>query len=414
MNDTLQELKDRGFIAQCTDIVGLSNLMDSQPITFYVGVDPTGASLHVGHIVPFFALRHLVQHGHKAIILLGGGTARIGDPSGKTSMRKMLDYDTIDSNANNIKMQLASTAIIGDIKDKNALQYSNNKDWLATLNYIDFLREIGSCFSVNKMLSYEAYKQRMEKGLSFIEFNYQLLQSYDFLQLHSRFACNLQIGGDDQWGNITAGVDLIRRKCGANDSCNVFGLTFPLVTTSDGKKMGKTEKGALFLDSKLTSVYDFYQYWRNIDDKDVKKFMLLFTFIDIKEINDICNGDINLAKERLAYEITSIIHGKQSADKALSGAKAAFSGNGDLDSIPQITLNKTILQEGISIVDLFYTCKLCSSKSEARRLVKQGGASIDSCIIKDVKALITNKNINDKNYLILRAGKKKFIRVILN
>src|SRR5574344_1640136 len=329
MNAALEELKERGFFAQCTDADRLSAKMDQGPITFYVGCDPTGPSLHIGHMVPFFALRHLHDAGDTGIALIGGGTARIGDPSGKTEMRKMISYEQIDDNVKHIEAQL--NKFIG-FDNKTAFS-DNNKNWLADLNYIDFLRDIGSCFSVNKMLSFEAYKQRLERGLSFIEFNYQLLQSYDFLMLHQRHNCVLQIGGDDQWGNITAGVDLIRRKLGGTTELNkqheVFGLTFPLVTRSDGKKMGKTEKGAIFLNPEMTSVFDFFQYWRNVADADVRKFMLLFTFLPVAEVDKICSGDINQAKETLAYEVTKIIHGQEEAEKALSGAKAAFSGEGD-------------------------------------------------------------------------------------
>ena len=331
MNKALETLKERGFFAQCTDEQGLSDLMDKGPLAFYVGCDPTGPSLHIGHMVPFFALRHLRKFGHIGLALIGGGTARIGDPSGKTEMRKMISYEQIDRNVGTIKAQL--DRFIG-FDGKGAFAV-NNKDWLADLNYIDFLRDIGSCFSVNKMLSFEAYRQRLERGLSFIEFNYQLLQSYDYLCLHQRHDVRLQIGGDDQWGNITAGVDLIRRKLGGTEELNrehtVYGLTFPLITRSDGKKMGKTEKGAVFLDESLTSVYDFFQYWRNVADPDVEKFFRLFTFLEIDEIGRICSGNINDAKERLAYEVTKEIHGKERADSALAGAKAAFGGGGGQD-----------------------------------------------------------------------------------
>lgn len=414
MNTTIEQLKERGFFAQCTDLDALSERMDAGSITFYLGVDPTGVSLHIGHIVPFFAFRHLMNAGHKGIALIGGGTARIGDPSGKTEMRKMLSYEQLDANAESIKKQL--DAFFGDATAN--LIYDNNKNWLADLKYIDFLRDIGSQFSVNKMLTFEAYKQRLERGLSFIEFNYQLLQSYDFLQLHQKHNCILQIGGDDQWGNITAGVDLIRRKLGGTTELNkqheCYGWTFPLVTRSDGKKMGKSEKGAVFLDASLTSVYDFFQYWRNVADADVKKFMLLFTFLSVEEIEKVCSGNINEAKERLAYEVTKLIHGAAEADKALSGAKAAFGGAGaSKENMPKAEVPKDVLENGIGIIDLFFAAKLGATKSEVRRVVEQGGASVNGEVIKDVKAVITLEKADDDGEFILKSGKKKIVRVVV-
>lgn len=413
MNVALETLKERGFFQQCTDLEGLSARMDAGPITFYVGCDPTGPSLHIGHMVPFFALRHLRNAGHIGIALIGGGTARIGDPSGKTEMRKMISYEQIDSNVEKIKAQL--DRFIG-FDDKTAFA-DNNKNWLADLNYIDFLRDIGSCFSVNKMLSFEAYKQRLEKGLSFIEFNYQLLQSFDFLKLHQRHNCVLQIGGDDQWGNITAGVDLIRRKLGGTTELNkeheAFGLTFPLVTRSDGKKMGKTEKGAIFLDPEMTSVYDFFQYWRNVVDADVRKFFLLFTFLPVAEIDSICNGNINEAKERLAYEVTMLIHGKDEADKALAGAKAAFSGQGDKSQMPTAEVDKSLVENGVGVIDFFAAANIGGSKSEIRRLIQQGGAAVNGNVVADVKQVITLNDADETGEFILRTGKKKFVRVVL-
>ncbi|WP_407427536.1 tyrosine--tRNA ligase [Treponema sp.] len=412
MNKALEILKERGFFAQCTDEQGLSDLMDKGPVAFYVGCDPTGPSLHIGHMVPFFALRHLRKEGHIGIALIGGGTARIGDPSGKTEMRKMISYEQIDRNVETIKAQL--DRFIG-FDGKTAFS-DNNKNWLADLNYIDFLREIGSCFSVNKMLSYEAYKQRLERGLSFIEFNYQLLQSYDFLRLHEKHNVQLQIGGDDQWGNITAGVDLIRRKLGGTEELNekhtVYGLTFPLITRSDGKKMGKTEKGAIFLDESLTSVYDFFQYWRNVADPDVEKFFKLFTFLEISEIKEICSGNINAAKERLAYEVTKEIHGKEKADSALAGAKAAFGGEGDKTQMPTIELSKSELDAGIGILTLFVNAKLASSNGEARRLIQGNGASLNGESLSDPTLKVTAGNLDKDGEFVLRAGKKKFCRVI--
>lgn len=413
MNAAIETLKERGFFAQCTDLEGLSAKMDKGPVTFYVGCDPTGPSLHIGHMVPFFALRHLRNAGHHGIALIGGGTARIGDPSGKTEMRKMITYEQIDSNVEKIKAQL--DRFIG--LDGTTALSDNNKNWLADLNYIDFLRDIGSCFSVNRMLTFEAYKQRLERGLSFIEFNYQLLQAYDFYMLHQRHGCCLQIGGDDQWGNITAGVDLIRRKLGGTTELNkeheVFGLTFPLITRSDGKKMGKTEKGAIFLDPSLTSVFEFFQYWRNVADADVRKFFLLFTFLPVAEIDSIVKGDINAAKERLAYEVTKEIHGTEDADKALSGARAAFSGAGDKSSMPTVELSKSLFEAGMNVCDLYFETKLCATKSDARRLIQQGGASINSKNISDVKAVISLADADSDGEFVVKAGKKKICRVVV-
>jgi tyrosyl-tRNA synthetase len=420
MNDTLLTLRERGFIAQCSDIEGLSALMDAGSVTFYVGCDPTGASLHIGHIVPFFAFRHLREAGHCGIALIGGGTARIGDPSGKTETRKMLSYEQLDSNAAAIRGQL--DRFLGGFDGKTAI-CANNKDWLADLNYIDFLREIGRHFSVNRMLSFESYRLRMETGLSFIEFNYQLLQSYDFLELYRRYGCRLQIGGDDQWGNIVAGMELIRRVEGkASDSAGTaFALTFPLVTSSDGKKMGKTEKGAVFLDPEMTSPYDFFQYWRNIQDADIRRFLLMFTFLPADECDSLCapGANPNAAKERLAWEVTALIHGKDEADRAISGAKAAFGQSGDTadrSSMPAKTLPAALFEAGVNIVDLFTEAGLCATKSEARRLVQQGGAFVsgpDGILraVSDVKTLVAAGNFKDKE-LILRAGKKHFCRIV--
>ena len=413
MNSALEILKTRGFFQQCTDVEALSKLMDAGPITFYEGTDPTGGSLHIGHMVPYFAFRHLRNSGHRGIALLGGGTARIGDPSGRSEDRKMLTYEQLDENTESIRKQL--DRFVG-FDDKTAFT-ANNKDWLANLNYIDFLRDIGRHFSVNRMLSFDAYKTRMETGLSFIEFNYQLLQSFDFLELYRRHGCRLQIGGDDQWGNIVAGVELIRRVEGAE----VFGFTFPLVTTSDGKKMGKTLKGALFLDPAKTSVYDFFQYWRNVQDQDILRFLLMFTFLPIDECRSLCESgkNPNDAKERLAWEVTALIHGKDEADKALSGAKAAFgSVGGDKSAMPCAEIDGSRLEAGYNIIDLLADTALVPTKSEGHRLVQQGGAFVSAAngellAIKDKNVVIGKDRLNADGELILRAGKKRYLLVQL-
>jgi tyrosyl-tRNA synthetase len=362
-------------------------------------------------MVPIFAYRHLVNSGHRGIALMGGGTARIGDPSGKTETRKILSYEELDANTASIVAQL--DRFVG-FDGKKALT-ANNKDWLANLNYIDFLREIGSHFSVNRMLSFEAYKIRMETGLSFIEFNYQLLQSYDFLELYRRYGCRLQIGGDDQWGNIVAGADLIRRV----ERAEAFALTFPLVVTADGKKMGKTEKGALFLDPSITTPYEFFQYWRNIQDADIRRFLLMFTFLTLGEIDGLTESgkNPNEAKERLAWEVTALIHGKDEADKAMAGARAAFGGasggGGDKAAMPNVELPRAKFEAGYNVVDLFCDARLAASKSEGRRLVEQGGAFVSSpgkelSAVSDVSVLIGTRYLDGEGELILRAGKKRY------
>lgn len=407
MNKALEILKERGFIQQCTDLEGLSRLMDEGPVTLYEGCDPTGPSLHIGHMVPYFAIRHLHDAGNHAIVLMGGGTARIGDPSGKTTMRQIISYEEIDANTTRFLAQLDRFLAF----DGKTLYSANNKDWLANLNYIDFLRDIGRHFSVNRMLSFEAYKMRLETGLSFIEFNYQLLQSYDYLQLYKRHGCRLQIGGDDQWGNIVAGIELIRRVEGAE----CFGLTFPLVMTSDGKKMGKTEKGALFLDPGMTSPYEFFQYWRNVPDQDVERFLLMFTFLPADECRRLGGGrdaEINKAKEKLAWEVTAIIHGREEADKALMAARAAFGGSGDIDEIPSLAVPESRLAGGIGVLDLFLEAGLAGSKSEARRLVQQGGASVNGVKVAGESASYSSSDLVE-GALFLRAGKKRVCRIIV-
>ena len=406
MNDVLTLLQSRGFFQQCTDVALLKEKLNKGELRFYCGFDPTGPSLHCGHLVPLFAMAHLQKAGHRPIALVGGGTARIGDPSGKSEMRKMLTVKEVQANAESIKKQIER--FISFDNDRAIL--ADNANWLSDLNYIDFLREIGRHFSVNRMLTFESYKKRLETGLSFIEFNYQLLQSYDFLTLRRKYDCELQIGGDDQWGNIVAGLDLIRRL----DGIECVGLTFPLVTRSDGKKMGKTEKGAIFLDPTLTSVYDFFQYWRNVADADVEKFLKLYTFLSVQECETLgrkTDSQINKSKEILAYELTKIIHGKEEADKALAAAHAAFGGaSGDKEGMPSLSISASEIESVISIIDIFAKSSLCSSRSEARRLIEQGGAKINDLQISDLDYIVTNTDIKDGD-IILKAGKKRFFRI---
>lgn len=409
MNKALQVLVDRGFVKDCTNLNGLSDLMDKGPVTFYCGTDPTGPSLHVGHIVPFFAMHHLQEHGHRPIALVGGGTGLIGDPSGKTEMRKILPPEQIDANAKNIAKQLAKVVNFDEVPPAGYGKgmIVNNADWLVGLNYIEFLRDVGKYFSVNRMLTFEGVKQRLERGLSFIEFNYQLLQSYDYYMLYKNYGNMLQIGGADQWGNIVAGIDLIQRMGGPE----CYGLTFNLIMRADGKKMGKSEQGAVFLDPALYSPYNFYQYWRNIADADVIKFMKLFTFMSLDEIAtyDDPARNINDAKARLAYEITKIIHGEEEAEKAVAAAKAAFGNGGDRSAMPTVNM---AFGEGKGVIDLFFEAGLGSTKSDIRRLVEGGGCFVNDNKITDVKAVITKDDAKDGE-MILRAGKKRIMRVVV-
>lgn len=417
MNRALQTLVDRGFIKACTDMDTLSDLMDKEKVTFYVGADPTGKSLHIGHMVPFFAMHHLQLAGHNPIALVGGGTAMIGDPSGKTEMRKMLTPEQVAENCKSIKDQLGTVVDFSEHPEGGIGKavMLNNADWLTDLNYISFLREIGRHFSVNRMLTFESYKQRLERGLSFIEFNYQLLQSYDYYVLNKEQGCRLQIGGDDQWGNIVSGIELIR-KMGGNEC---YGLTFNLITRSDGHKMGKSEKGAVFLDPELFSPYDFYQYWRNVNDDDVVKFLKLFTFLPLEEIAQYEGEGVNIneAKERLAYEQTLIIHGQEEAEKARTAAKAMFQGANlgqeGREGMPSVTLEKSVLEAGIPVLELFSKTDLAATNSDARRLVNGGGAWVGETRIDDPKTLIDQTFLDSFGEMILRAGKKRYFRIVV-
>lgn len=420
--NALQVLEERGFIKQCTDMEGLGKLLAKSVVSYYCGFDPTGPSLHIGHLVPVFAMAHLAKAGHRPIALVGGGTARIPDPTGKTEMRKILSKEEIQSNAVSIGAQLSGFLDRAGV-DGQQLLMVNNADWLNQLNYIDFLRDVGIHFSVNRMLSFETYKMRMERGLSFIEFNYQLLQSYDFFILNRDHGCQLQIGGDDQWGNIVAGADLIRRMGSEDGKPNTteeaFGLTFPLVTRSDGKKMGKTEKGSLFLDPEMTPPLDIFQYWRNIPDADVGKFLRTFTFLpmdEVRRLENLQDAAINQAKERLAWEFTALVHGKAIADECLAAAKAAFGGSADgLDSAPTLALAAAEVSTGIGLLDLLVRTGLAPSKGEARRLVQQGGISLGNTKVEDIGLVVSpavwDGHAEADGSLLLRAGKKRFHRL---
>ncbi|OHD68882.1 MAG: tyrosine--tRNA ligase [Spirochaetes bacterium RBG_13_68_11] len=407
MSGALGTLKERGFVSQCSDEAGLVKLLDGERTTFYIGFDPTGDSLHVGHLQQLMAMAHLQRAGHQPIALVGGGTARIGDPSGKSEMRKILPVETITANGECFRRQMSRFL---DFSEGRALLL-DNAEWLAPLNYIEFLRDIGRHFSVNRMLTFEAYKMRLETGLSFIEFNYQLLQSYDYLMLYRRHGCRLQMGGDDQWGNIVAGMDLIRRV----DGGEAFALTSPLVTRSDGKKMGKTETGALFLDPKQTSPYDFHQYWVNVPDDDVEQFLLRFTFLPVEEIRGLCahrDQRINEAKRVLARELTTIVHGVDEARRAEEAARAVFGGGADMSSLPTLAVAESDIAAGLSVIDAIVRSGLCATKSEARRLIAQGGAVLNGKKVISIDATLSREDFSS-GAAVLQAGKKKHRRVVL-
>ena len=398
----LETLQERGFIQQTTHQEPLYELLEKEKITFYTGFDPTADSLHIGHLLPVMAMAHMQRAGHRPIAILGGGTAMIGDPSGKTDMRKMLTQEQIDYNASCFKSQLSRVI---DFENGKALMI-NNGEWLRQLNYIEFLRDIGRYFSVNRMLTAECFKSRMERGLSFIEFNYMLLQSYDFLVLYQKYGCKVQMGGDDQWSNILAGADLVRRVEGGE----AYGITFPLLTTSSGRKMGKTEAGAVWLDPQKTSPYDFYQYWRNSDDRDVERFLALYTFLpmdEVRRLGRLQDREINEAKAVLAYEVTKMIHGAEAADQAQQAAQALFSGARDESSVPVIELAASDLTDGISIVDLVVKANLAPSKSEARRLVSQGGITLNDIKVSDFGKVVGMNDLIESK-LTLKKGKKQF------
>ncbi|MBP1765549.1 MAG: Tyrosyl-tRNA synthetase [Firmicutes bacterium] len=401
----LDTLKERGFVQQMTHEDEIAELLEKEKITFYIGFDPTADSLHVGHFLGMMVMAHMQRAGHRPVCLIGGGTAMVGDPSGKTDMRKMMTLETISYNGEQFKKQMQRFI---DFSEGKALML-NNADWLLKLNYVDFLRGIGVHFSVNRMLTAECFKQRLEKGLSFLEFNYMLMQAYDFLELNRQCDCIMQMGGDDQWSNILAGADLIRRK----ESKPAYGLTFTLLTTSDGRKMGKTEKGALWLDPEKTSPYDFYQYWRNIDDADVEKCLALLTFLpmeEVKRLGALQDKEINIAKKTLAFEVTQLIHGTDEATKAQQAAEALFGGTGSLDNVPTVTVNASVI--GAKLLDILASSKIVASKSEGRRLIQQGGLYIGDTTVTDPDFLFT-ADLLDNNSLLIRKGKKSYHRIIV-
>jgi tyrosyl-tRNA synthetase len=404
--NVFEELQARGLMAQMTNEEKIRDLLVNDKIKFYIGFDPTADSLHVGHFVQIMVMAHMQRAGHTPIALFGGGTGMIGDPSGKSDMRKMLTQDEVDHNIECFKKQMSRLV---DFSEDKAIMV-NNKDWLLDLNYIEFLRDIGVHFSVNRMLSFECYKQRLEKGLSFFELNYMLMQSYDFLVLSREYNCLLELGGDDQWSNIIGGVELNRRA----DGKETYGMTFKLLQTSDGRKMGKTEKGAVWLDPEKTSPYEFYQYWRNIDDADVINCMKMLTFIPVDKIEEYAKlqgSELNSVKEILAFEITSLVHGQEEAQKSQDTAKALFSNNADTENMPTTSLNNSDFIDGeISVTDILIKTGICKSKGEGRRLIEQGGISIDD---KKIDSVVATLKISDfeEGHVVIKKGKKIFHKV---
>jgi len=409
MNKFLKEFKDRGFFYQCTSENELSNLLDNKKISGYIGFDCTAESLHVGSLLQIMCLRLLQKHGHRPIVLLGGGTTRIGDPSGKDKTRTILSNEEIEKNIKNIEKILKNFLDIKDPKTKPI--FVNNYSWLKELNYISFLRDIGKYFTINKMLSFDSVKTRLEReqSLSYMEFNYMILQAYDFLELNKKKNCVLQMGGSDQWGNIVNGVDLIKR----HSNKQAFGLTTPLITLASGAKMGKSESGAVWLDKKFLSSYDYWQFWRNIDDRDVLKFLKIFTNLSVVEIEKIKSQDINQQKITLANEATSMLHGEKEAKASEETAKEAFSENSLGSSLPSISIDKKKLNEKINIVDLIILSKLESSKSEIKRLIKGNGVKINNQLVNDEKLLIT-KVLFEHNFIKLSLGKKRHVKINLS
>ncbi len=400
-------LKERGFIEQCTHEDEIREALGKERVTFYIGFDATADSLTAGHFLTIMAMMHMQRAGHRPIALLGGGTTMIGDPSGKSDMRTVMTKETIDYNASRFHQQLTKFISF----DNDSAIVANNADWLLDLNYVELLREIGIHFSVNRMLAADCYKQRMETGLTFFEFNYMIMQSYDFWKLNKLYNCTMQLGGNDQWSNIIGGVELIRRK----EQKSAFGLTFKLLTTSDGVKMGKTMKGAIWLDPEKTSPYEFYQYWRNVEDVKVEELLGLLTFLpmdEVRRLGALEGAQINHAKEVLAFEITKIVHGEEEATKAQEAAKALFSDGANMDHVPSTEISKEDLGEGINIIDLMIKADLIKTKSEGRRLLEQNGVRVNDEVFSDISKLITENDFKDGK-LMIKKGKKIFHRIIL-
>jgi len=405
MSNVIDVLVERGYVEQFTHQEELRELLEKEKITFYIGFDPTADSLHVGSFIQMMVMAHMQRAGHRPIVLLGGGTAMIGDPSGKTDMRKMLTMEQIEHNAACYKKQFERVI---DFSDGKAIM-ANNADWLMKLNYVEFLREVGVHFSVNRMLTAESVKQRLERGLTFLEFNYMLMQGYDFYELNQRYGCVLQFGGNDQWTNIISGVELVRKKV----QKPAFGVTIALLTNSQGQKMGKTVSGALWLDKEKTSPYEFYQYFRNVDDTDVQKCLALLTFLPMEEVRRLGalpGSEINEAKKVLAFEVTKLIHGEEEAAAAQTAAQALFSGGADMTSVPTIEFDKSEL--GVTIVDFLVNTKILPSKGEARRLIQQGGLNINEEKVSDVSIILTENNFPNGS-MLMRRGKKSYNRIIL-
>ena len=408
-NTFLLEMKSRGYLNQCTDLDKLDNICNKQFLTAYIGFDCTANSLHVGSLLQIMVLKLMQKHGHRPVVLLGGGTTLIGDPSGKDATRKILDNKEIKKNINNIKKVFSKILNTSDKKIKPI--FVNNFDWLSKLNYIEFLRDIGSHFTINKMLTFDSIKLRLEReqSLSYMEFNYMILQAYDFLELNKKENCFLQMGGSDQWGNIVNGVDLIKR----HSNKQAYGLTTPLITLASGAKMGKTESGAVWLDKKFLTPYDYWQFWRNIDDRDVIKFLKIFTDLNVAEIEKIKDQDINQLKIILANEATTMLHGEKEAKASADTAKKTFSENSLGSELPSISINKNQLNKKFNIIDLIILSKLESSKSEIRRLIKGNGVKINNQVVMDEKLIITSKLFEDK-YIKLSLGKKRHIKVAVS